>query len=198
MALFDSRAVRRLPRQPVRGLLLSIVVFAGACGLGGIGSGSSPPTTLPATRPCSASGQGLLAPEIGLPDAVADTRQRIATAARSCDFAALAAIAEPVVSIGSGRNTAAYWRLEEAAGREPMRTLLALLNTTPATVDEQHVWPAAYARPTFDEVTPQERDDLRGLYDERELVDFERLGTYAGWRIGIRGDGTWTFFTAGD
>jgi hypothetical protein len=37
-----------------------------------------------------------------------------------------------------------------------------------------------------------------GISTEREIRSFERAGSYLGWRTGIRKDGTWPYFIAGD
>jgi hypothetical protein len=36
-----------------------------------------------------------------------------------------------------------------------------------------------------------------GSTDE-DIRSFEQYGGYTGWRVGMRADGTWLFFVAGD
>jgi hypothetical protein len=46
--------------------------------------------------------------------------------------------------------------------------------------------------------TAEDRRWLMNLYTEQEIRAFERAGDYLGWRAGIRNDGKWLFFVAGD
>jgi hypothetical protein len=36
------------------------------------------------------------------------------------------------------------------------------------------------------------------LYRDEDWAAFERIGSYGGWRVGIRTDGRWRWFLAGD
>ena len=38
----------------------------------------------------------------------------------------------------------------------------------------------------------------RNLYDDAAIRAFRKNGAYIGYRVGIREDGTWVFFVAGD
>ncbi len=138
-------------------------------------------------------------PQEALPDPVSQTRTSIAAAASACDFDALAAIDDPRFSFGDGPDAAAYWRTEEDSGGEPLRYLVELLDRPYAITDDgRYVWPAAFARESWDAVTPQERDQLRPLYDDEDFESFDQIGAYFGWRVGIDADGNWSFFVAGD
>ncbi len=60
-----------------------------------------------------------------------------------------------------------------------------------------YVWPSAHAKKPA-QWTEEDRKALEQLYTEEEIRKFEQAGSYLGWRVGIRKDGTWLFFVAGD
>lgn len=155
---------------------------------------------------CSAAGLSA-GPQEGLPAPVADTRRRIVEAATSCDLAALAQLAragssEFTYSFGGGTDPAAHWRQEEAAGREPLRLLVQLLDRPYRQVQvagsSQVVWPSAFGYDDWASVPAEDREALRPVYDEQDFAGFEQFGAYVGHRIGIAPDGDWLFFVAGD
>jgi hypothetical protein len=60
-----------------------------------------------------------------------------------------------------------------------------------------YVWPSAFAKhPSA--WTAAERRQLLYVHGADEIRAFERQGAYTGYRVGIRGDGAWLFFVAGD
>jgi hypothetical protein len=63
--------------------------------------------------------------------------------------------------------------------------------------DDIYVWPAAFAKQPS-QWTAEDLEDLRILYSEEDIRSFEQAGGYLGYRVGIREDGTWLFFVAGD
>ena len=175
---------------------------------------TEPPTTKTATTVdraggrCSASGLGPhLEAQPGLPAPVAETRRRIAAAATACDFEALARLAreggEPFThSFGDSGDPAAYWRQEEEAGREPLRFLVEVLRRPYRMTETQGVvryaWPAAFTYSSWDDVPPADREALKPLYDDGDLVRFQQFGGYIGYRVVMLADGDWTAFVAGD
>jgi hypothetical protein len=60
-----------------------------------------------------------------------------------------------------------------------------------------YVWPAAHAKDPS-AWTEGDLADLRLLYSDDDIRSFEELGGYLGYRVGIREDGTWLYFIAGD
>jgi hypothetical protein len=98
----------------------------------------------------------------------------------------------------------------ESTGEGKLGILLKVLGTGNAvqTFDEEaaealgsetlYVWPAAFARDTWDEITDEEMADLLTLYTQEELDEIAGFGSYAGWRTGITAEGDWVFFVAGD
>ena len=145
----------------------------------------------------------LVAPQPGLPRAVAAKRQAIALAAQTEDYEALATLVDqnefeytfggPVAG-----GPAAYWRqLEETTNERPLRILHAILQMPFTTERGVYVWPFAFNK-DLKKLTEAERAILRTIMTPRELRQMEQFGGYIGWRAGIRPDGRWIFFVAGD
>jgi hypothetical protein len=132
----------------------------------------------------------------GVPARVLQKRVDMLRAAEARDYDALAELADPKefsysfgVAVPGG--PAQYWRELAAEGNDPLEAL-ALILRMPYTLATGHfVWPFAYDK-TADTLTDYERELL------------EPLGTsfagesYLGWRAGIRPDGRWVYFVAGD
>jgi hypothetical protein len=138
-----------------------------------------------------------------LPAPVGQLRADIDAAAADCDYERLESLAldgdsEFTASFGEPASPADHWRQEEEAGREPMRMLRGVLRLTHAERDGRYVWPAAFARDTWEEVTAQEREELQTLFDERDLRGFEQFGAYVGHRVVTTAAGDWLAFVAGD
>jgi hypothetical protein len=133
------------------------------------------------------------------PDIVLRKRAALLAAAESGDYDALAELADPdefEYTFGGAfeGGPAAYWRQAEASGEEPTPAdALAAILRMPYTLSRGiYVWPFAYDR-TEDELTPYERGLLDELGEGGAFAD-----GYLGWRAGIRPDGSWVFFVAGD
>lgn len=85
-----------------------------------------------------------------------------------------------------------YWRhLEQTSGTKPLATLNRILRLPFSLRQGLFVWPFAYGTPKT-ELTPYERGLLGPL--ARSYVGDD----YYGWRTGIKPDGTWAFYVAGD
>lgn len=147
--------------------------------------------------------------EGGLPDAVEIIRGAIVRAALACDFEGLAALTsdEFSYSFGGGTDPITHWRQQEEAGEEPLAVLVELLalpvgdGQEVPTGDGQEAsppiwsWPRAYTDPT----TPAHLAELEQRFGAEAVADwFTPDGDYYGPRVGIRGDGTWLFYVAGD
>lgn len=206
-----------------RGLsLLVALLVVGACGGAATDDDAGPATTAGEATSATASDDarasegarcsaaqrdGEVAEQAGLPEPVADTRRRIAEAAEACDFRALAAIAEEgeeefTYSFGDRGDAAGFWKAQEAAGGEPMRFMVELLERPYRAVEDQrpayYAWPSAFTYDSWDEVPRADREALKPLYDEDEFARFERFGGYSGYRVVISGEGEWMAFVAGD
>lgn len=137
-----------------------------------------------------------------LPAAVAAKRQAIVSAARAIDFDRLEMLLDPAhfsYSFGESGDPVGYWRRLEDEGEVPiLGDYLPLILSGPfAKQGNIYVWPRAYDKKPS-EWTAGDRRWLGNLYSEQEIRGFEKAGAYLGWRVGIRKDGTWLFFVAGD
>lgn len=152
---------------------------------------------------CSAEDVPLPAGVEGLPAAVAETRNAIFAAAAACDFDALEGLAGDQFNTSFGGGGVENLRLWENQGRDPMATLLYLLDMKHATIEvdddaDIYVWPAVAASGSLGEITEEELDELANIHSEGELDDFASAGSYLGWRTGIDQEGNWLYFVAGD
>lgn len=139
----------------------------------------------------------------GLPPAVEQTRLAIKEAAENRDFEALEALIPEqgfTYTYGgpfSGGPTA-YWRqIEKESPQRPLEALAAILEMPDTKVDDIYVWPFAYDRDPKT-LTEAERALLSEVAGEAEIRQWTEFGHYLGWRAGIKEDGTWVFFVAGD
>jgi hypothetical protein len=169
-------------------LLLTVLAFA-AAGCGGSDSRSSGATT---TTPV----------EEALPGPVAEKHEAIVDAAHALDYEELKTLLDPktfTYSFGEGGDPIGYWRRLEEQGEMPILGdyLPTVLAMPWARQGPLCVWPSAHAKKPS-QWTQKDRRALERLYTEEEIRQFERAGSYLGWRVGIRKDGTWLFFVAGD
>jgi hypothetical protein len=133
------------------------------------------------------------------PDAVVRKRAAILAAAQVSDYDGLAELTDPgefEYTFGGAVSggPAAYWRQAEEAGETPTpaKALAAILGMPYTLSRGIYVWPFAYDK-TEDELTSYERRLLAPLGRGGAFAD-----GYLGWRAGIRPDGRWVFFIAGD
>ena len=169
-------------------LALSIAALAA----GGCGGSDSPSSRANTTSP----------PKEALPGPVAKKRQAIVDAAHALDYDRLETLLDPTTftySFGEGGDPIGYWRRLEEQDEVPILGdyLPALLAMPFAKQGPLYVWPSVHAkRPAH--WTEEDRRALEQLYTDEEIRKFEQAGSYLGWRTGIRTDGTWLFFVAGD
>ena len=160
---------------------------------------TQPPATEPAATAPAADPGGTAET---LPPAVVETVDAIVSAARSFDYDALAVLLDPATfsySFGESGDPIAYWRMLEEEGHVPILGdfLPVILAQHVARQDGIYVWPAAHAKEPS-AWTEEDLADMRQLYTEDDIRSFEQAGGYLGYRVGIREDGTWLFFVAGD
>ncbi|MEX0864645.1 MAG: hypothetical protein WD269_07200 [Acidimicrobiia bacterium] len=141
---------------------------------------------------------------------VADVWLGIVQAAEVCDFEALVDLAGPDFTTNFGGGGAEMFEEWENSGEGKMDILLAVLSANYAIQEFEgdaeealgssvlYVWPAAFARDTWEEITAEEMADLLTIYTQEELDQLAGFGSYAGWRTGITQEGDWVFFVAGD
>jgi hypothetical protein len=166
-----------------RGALVSVLIGVGGLLLSGCGSDKQQRQS-------------------ALPADVAQKRDAISVAAKRLDYVALGRLLDPTsfsYSFGESGDPIGYWRRLEHKGEVPIigDYLPAVLGAPVGRRANVYVWPAAHAkRPS--RWSAADRRWLRTLYSAGEIRAFERAGAYLGWRAGIRRDGKWLFFIAGD
>jgi hypothetical protein len=170
------------------GVLLFVLVLAVA----GCGNSDSPSPGGTTTSPA----------EQALPGPVAEKHEAIVAAAHALDYEELETLLDPktfTYSFGEGGDPIGYWRRLEEQGEMPILGdyLPTVLAMPWARQGPLYVWPSAHAKKPA-RWTEEDRKALEQLYTEEEISRFERAGSYLGWRVGIRKDGTWLFFVAGD
>ncbi|MEK6274968.1 MAG: hypothetical protein AABM30_06460 [Actinomycetota bacterium] len=171
-------------------VLLLVLLASGAAGCGSeepaAGPASSTPTTAPET----------------LPPAVATKKEAIVSAAKALDYDRFESLLDRKTfsySFGESGDPVGYWRRLEDEGEVPiLGDYLPVVFSAPyARKGDTYVWPTAYAK-SPSSWTAEDRRWLMNFYTEAEIRGFERAGAYLGWRAGIREDGKWLFFVAGD
>jgi hypothetical protein len=138
----------------------------------------------------------------GLPLAVAQKRAGIYKAAVSHDYETLEALLDPATfsySFGESGDPIGYWRKQEEAEIPLVGDILpGALHSRFGKTEDIFVWPSAAGK----EATEWTEEDLEGMRKagstDEDIRSFEQYGGYTGWRAGIRADGTWLFFIAGD
>lgn len=172
-------------RAGLAALLVLLTVGAAGCAYG-----LDPTTSGPSSSPDE------------LPPAVAEKRDAIAAAARAFDYDRLETLLDRKTfsySFGASGDPVGYWRRLEEEGEVPILGdyLPVILGAPHAKRGNLYVWPSAYGK-SPSTWTAEDRRWLTNLYTEQEIRAFERAGDYLGWRAGIRNDGKWLFFVAGD
>jgi hypothetical protein len=135
----------------------------------------------------------------GLPAVVERKRLAILAAAESGDYDAVADLADPDefrYTFGSAvaGGPAEYWRqVASDTPDRPLETLAAILKLPYTLYRGIYTWPFAFDK------TPEELTDYeRGLLEPLGRAGVFVGESYFGWRAGIRPDGSWIFFIAGD
>ena len=90
----------------------------------------------------------------------------------------------------------------DAEGYELLAILLEVLEAGFVHVDagtdaEMYIWPYFFAWP-FEKLTPPMRVELFRILTAGDVQDSADFGGYIFYRAGIRPDGRWDFFVAGD
>jgi hypothetical protein len=177
-------------RRVLAGLLL--VVFGGVAGFVLVNRTGDPETT---TRTVTRT---VTEEDVGLPTAVEQRRAEILRAAEAGDHDALARLTPSRFTYTFGApvadGPAAYWRQAEQRGERPLEALAAVLKLPYTLSRGIYVWPFAYDK-SPDELTRYEENLLRSIPGGAPTLGPQG---YLGWRAGIRPDGSWIYFVAGD
>jgi hypothetical protein len=138
----------------------------------------------------------------GLPFEVALTRENIYRAAVANDYEALRLLVDPETfsySFGEGGDPIGYWRRQEENEVPLLGDILpGVLHTRFGRNEDIYVWPSAAAKEASEWTDADVRSMSDAGYTEEDIASFEEFGGYTGWRAGIRADGTWLYFIAGD
>jgi hypothetical protein len=135
------------------------------------------------------------------PGPAGETQKALFEAAEAHDYARLGQLVSSELTYTFGApdpgGPIAYWRrLERTTDERPLETLAALLTMPYAYSRDLYYWPAAHGVSSPGELSQDELEQLEPLGPLEEL--FVPGTGYVGWRVGIRPDGTWSFFVAGD
>jgi hypothetical protein len=135
----------------------------------------------------------------GLPDAVAETRSDILSAAKSKDYEALRPLIDRQIFLSGyeiGADPVDRWR---RLGPKPLATMGVLLQLRPAVrktgEGTLYQWPRFDPNSRVGDITAAERRLLRTVMTEAEVRSLIRPEYgYTAPRLGILADGTWWFF----
>lgn len=145
-----------------------------------------------------------------LPAAVRATHGKLIEAAKSADLEKL----RPLIGEGDTATTLSIGGLDgdpiaflrQSSGDDNGYELLAILlevleagyvHMDAGTESEMYIWPYFFAWP-FDKLTPQMQVELYRILTAGDVLDSVDFGGYIFYRVGIRPDGKWDFFVAGD
>jgi hypothetical protein len=144
-----------------------------------------------------------------LPPAVARTRDRILSAARSGDLQKLYEVMKtgeklPIFSFAEDKDPVGFWKSNypDSQGVEVLAILINVLETgfvhvDVGTAEEIYLWPY-FARLPLKTLTPEQKVELFRIVTGADYKDMVEFGAYSFYRVGIGPDGTWHFFVAGD
>jgi hypothetical protein len=139
----------------------------------------------------------------GLPLAVAETRQKIYRAGVAQDYEALRSLLDPETfnySLGEEGDPIGYWQRQEKAEIPILGDILSgVLHTRFGKNEDIFTWPSATSKLPQDWTEADIESMREAGYTDRDIRTFrEQIGGYAGWRVGIRADGTWLYFISGE
>lgn len=144
----------------------------------------------------------VLEKQAGLPKEVEDKRQAIFVAAQTRDYEKLAALANEqfTYSYGSPRDGgfAEYLRIASENEKISVFDLIPKLLQMPySSVDGIYAWPAV-ALKSSDQWTDADIAQMKTLFTDEEIEGYRNFGAYVYYRLGIKSDGSWIYYVAGD
>jgi hypothetical protein len=139
-----------------------------------------------------------------LPTEVAETRLKVGQLAAECDLDALVALMPDdfrwALDQTGPDGARADWEAKEAAA-QPLMLRLAQVSTLDHDVadDGTYVFPAAsqWGAPQWASPRPADEAALVNIYGQEAVSRWKASGTFDGYRISIRPDGTWVVFAGG-
>jgi hypothetical protein len=138
-----------------------------------------------------------------LPPGVAEKREQIYGAAVKQQYDGLASLLDPATfnySLGEEGDPIGYWRRQEKDEIPVLGDVLpTVLHTRFGKNEDIYVWPSATSKLVQDWTEEDVQAIRTAGYTEADIQAFrEQIGGYAGWRVGIRENGTWLYFIAGE
>lgn len=172
--------------------------------------GASENDDTPSVRPEGVALPPVLRDPNLLPSAVRETQQKLKDIAVTGEIEKL----REIIGIGETATTLSIGGLEgdpieflkETSGDPDGYELLAILlevleagyvHVDAGTDSEMYIWPYFFAWP-FDKLTPPMKVELYRILTAGDVQDSTDFGGYIFYRVGIKPDGTWDFFVAGD
>jgi hypothetical protein len=139
-----------------------------------------------------------LSPQTELPSAVEQTRQAIAHAAHEKKYLLLASLVGTpfTYSYGANNNFAEFLETTDPTYGHSVR-IPAILSGSYGYSDGIYYWPEAYRKDPKD-WTEKDMAALKQFNTDDQIAQYQARGEYAGFRIGIKSDGSWIFYVAGD
>jgi hypothetical protein len=145
-----------------------------------------------------------------LPTAVRKTHGQLLEAARNANMDGLRSLigqgeTATTLSIGGLEGDPIEF-LKETSGDEDGYELLAILlevleagyvHVDAGTESEMYIWPYFFTWP-FEKLTPPMKVELYRILTAGDVQDSTDFGGYIFYRVGIKPDGGWDFFVAGD
>jgi hypothetical protein len=142
-----------------------------------------------------------ISPQEGLPLAVEVKRQAIAQAAKDRDYAGLAALTykESFSYTFGGAYPGGFeeYLKQNETATSPLDKAYKLLSLPYIQQGEIYTWPAVFAKGARD-WTEDDIKMMREIYTDADIENFRSYGSYIGYRLGIREDGSWIYFINGD
>lgn len=148
-------------------------------------------------------GTGAVPVQDSLPKAVEEKRQAIAQAAKERDYEKLAALASTEsfnYSFGGPYEGGfvEYLKKQEERDIDVFDRITKILAMPYYQQENVYAWPQVFGVTPID-WTKENLAQMKEIgYSDEAIESFRKYGSYTGHRIGIREDGQWLFFVAGD
>lgn len=135
-----------------------------------------------------------------LPQAVQNKRKAIIEATEKKDYKKLSDLAGNNFSYSFGGDYEGgfeTWIKYLEKNENPFQNIRTILEQPFAKQGNIYVWPGYFLK-NSDQWSEEDLKQMRKIEDEEAIENWRKFGGYIGYRIGIRDDGTWLFYIAGD
>lgn len=139
----------------------------------------------------------------GLPLMVEAKRQAIYKAAKNRSYENLASLAnQKFFSYSFGGpyegGFAEFMKLSSKdEGKTPFDIIPKILELPYAKNTDIYVWPGFFIKSPED-WTESDLIEMRKIMTEEDIENYRKFGGYLGYRVGIKEDGSWIYYIAGD